>query len=883
VSTSYAEARAGDKYTQFTPRDPCPVCDGRSWCARSDDGSVLLCRRKGGPGALERRDKKGAPYFVYFVGASPASDGDGEGPGPEHSGPVPPAAPVEVLDEVYRRLLDLLTLSEPHREALRRHGLSDEAIDRNGYRSLPRTAPKRQEVLARLSEEFERETLLSVPGLFLDDRNALAVAAMPGLLIPVRDTAGRVVALKVRPDDAVGGGAKYLWVSSKRRGGPSSGCRCHVALGAGGADTIRLTEGEIKADLTTERSGVLTLSAPGVANWRACLPALEALGPATVRVAFDSDALSNAMVAFAVHDCCEGLAELGYRVEVEHWDPAYKGIDDALAAGAPVVVLSGDDVREFLETLAPHDLPGGEHDPGRGFVGSVGTPHEDRPKFQGGSRPLTVELLPVPPLPPGMIPDALRGWLADVARRGCFPLEYPTASALVALSSLVGRNLAVRPKRHDAWTVVPNLWGAIVGPPGLQKTPAVEETLLPLRRLIAKAMEKHAEALRHAVQDVAVAEARAAAAKKKLAEAAKKGAPDSVLRDLAAEANQAAEMSAPPLRRYMVNDTTVEKLGELLRENPRGLLQFRDELTGFFRSMERQGHESDRGFYLEAWNGNGSYTFDRIGRGSVHIPALCLSVFGTIQPGPLARYLKGAAAGEDADGFMPRFQILLYPDPSARFVNVDEWPDAAEKDRAYDVFRWVDAMDPDALGAELDEERGLHFIRLDGEAQELFDGWRGELEERLRGGCEGPLLTCHLAKYRSLMPSLSLLFHVIDRAGTGLLGPITSDAAGRAAGWCDLLEAHARRVYQSAAEGDPESAARLAERIKQSLPNPFTYRNVVRKGWAGLDSVDEVRRAVGILEDRNWVQVVAKPATARGGRPSEEVWINPAVQKERDL
>ena len=50
--------------------------------------------------------------------------------------------------------------------------------------------------------------------------------------------------------------------------------------------------------------------------------------------------------------------------------------------------------------------------------------------------------------------------------------------------------------------------------------------------------------------------------------------------------------------------------------------------------------------------------------------ALSLSLFGTIQPGPLARYLKGAASGDDADGFMPRFQILVYPDPSERFVNV---------------------------------------------------------------------------------------------------------------------------------------------------------------------------------------------------------------------
>jgi putative DNA primase/helicase len=529
-------------------------------------------------------------------------------------------------------------------------------------------------------------------------------------------------------------------------------------------------------------------------------------------------------------------------------------------------------MRAELEALA---------DAAAGFVGFVGSSPHEYPEFEGEPRPLTTDLLPVPTLPIGLLPEPLGRWVADIARRGCFPIEYPAASVLVALSNLIGRSLAIRPRRRDAWTVVANLWGAIVGPPGLQKTPAVEETFLPLRRLVAEAIEAHAAAESQAIEDAAVAEARASAAKKKLAEAAKKGAPDSVLRQLVNEAAPPADRSIPTAKRYMVNDTTVEKLGELLRENPRGLLYFRDELTGFFRSMDRQGHESDRAFYLESWPGTGSFTFDRIGRGTIHIPALCLSIFGTIQPGPLARYLKGATSGEDADGFVPRFQILMYPDAPAKFVNVDEWPDSEAKNAAFEVFRWIDNLDPVALGAEHDEDRGLSFLRFDVPAQELFDEWREALEDRLRNGSESALLTCHLAKYRSLMPSLALLFHIVDSVGTDRLAPVSHSATERAAAWCELLEAHARRVYQAAIEGDPESASRLAERIKQSLPNPFTYRQVALKGWAGLDNVEDVRKAVGILEDRNWAKVVAREAGSKGGRTSEEVWINPAIHRDK--
>ncbi len=80
----------------------------------------------------------------------------------------------------------------------------------------------------------------------------------------------------------------------------------------------------------------------------------------------------------------------------------------------------------------------------------------------------------------------------------------------------------------------------------------------------------------------------------------------------------------------VVNDATVEKLGELLNQNPNGLLLFRDELSGFLRLMDRPGHENDRGFYCEAWNGTGAYTYDRLGRGTLRIEAW----FGETSPGP---------------------------------------------------------------------------------------------------------------------------------------------------------------------------------------------------------------------------------------------------------
>src|SRR6266851_2930744 len=92
---------------------------------------------------------------------------------------------------------------------------------------------------------------------------------------------------------------------------------------------------------------------------------------------------------------------------------------------------------------------------------------------------------------------------------------------------------------------------------------------------------------------------------------------------------EAMRYTPPVAKRYLVNDTTVEKLGELLNHHPNGLLLFRDELSGWLHTMDRPGHENDRAFYCEAWNGTSAYTYDRIGaRDPAHSGRLPLGARG---------------------------------------------------------------------------------------------------------------------------------------------------------------------------------------------------------------------------------------------------------------
>lgn len=255
-------------------------------------------------------------------------------------------------DAGYRCLLAELRLSPDHRDGLKHRGLSDTDIDAGGYKTLPaagRGAAVKQ-VAAELGQDFA-----TVPGFVTGERGP-RIAAPAGLLVPVRDLAGQIVALKLRADDPTPGKPKCLYLSSAKYGGPSPGSPAHVPAGVcGPVELARITEGELKADVAHRLSGVPTLSFPGVASWRVVLPVLQALGVKTVRVAFDADADKNAAVARPLRECVHELPAHGYAVELERWpQDAGKGVDDVLQAGraADIEILAGPAALAAVEEIA---------------------------------------------------------------------------------------------------------------------------------------------------------------------------------------------------------------------------------------------------------------------------------------------------------------------------------------------------------------------------------------------------------------------------------------------------------------------------------------------------------------------------------------------------
>jgi putative DNA primase/helicase len=477
--------------------------------------------------------------------------------------------------------------------------------------------------------------------------------------------------------------------------------------------------------------------------------------------------------------------------------------------------------------------------------------HNPQPKW-ATPQPLDNKLPPVAPFEPELLPPFARRWVADIAERMQVPNDYASVALMVALGGAISRRAVIRPKANDpTWVEVPNLYGAIVAPPGSLKSPVIDVVTKPLVRIEERWRNQYAQEMKK-------------------------------YEELSEEEQK--QMGHPKLKRMILNDVTYEKVQEILSENLLGMIVVRDELAGLFASFSRNGHEGERQFYLTAWSGHSPYGVDRIGRGSIYLPACCLSVLGAIQPARLRDHLAYLAETDTInDGLIQRFQLATYPDFPLEWKYVDRKPDENAQLRVQHVFNEISKLEP---------EEPL-VLRFSSDAQDLFIEWLGQLEFRIRSGNLDAALASHLAKYRGLMPSLAAIFSVAERFSRGFDGfggrqkvsflvsapweTVSLENVLLAIRWCEYLETHAKRIY-AIYSPEVEAAQTLAEHIKKGdVRKVFAARDIYQKRWRGLNEPEMVKAALTVLEKASWVRSLAAKAGPKGGRPSDRYQLSPRI------
>ena len=413
------------------------------------------------------------------------------------------------------------------------------------------------------------------------------------------------------------------------------------------SETIFVCEGE-KDVLSLEPMGVLATCNPmGAGKWRH--EYAETLSGRTVVVIPDNDPATDEngkshykgqKYAAAV---AESLLKHGCEVRIIEF-PSGKDATEWLALGG-----TAEELQELVSKASA--LKAATLETWRAKWQSPG-PIDEWPD----PAPILGELPSVQRFDENLLPVSFRPFVRDVAERMQVPLDYPGIVAVLALAGAVSRRAVIQPKENDTgWVVVPNLWGGIVAPPGFMKSPVIQAVVRPLIEIQQDWRLDFEFALGEHEREKEESELKHSAWREEFKKHTKQGKEVPQRPD--------ATTVAPVLRRLIVNDATFEALHQTMSENPAGILVIRDELTGWWSVLDRTGREGERAFCLQAWNGDTGHTIDRIGRGTIHVEACCMSMLGGIQPGRLRSYLVDALHdGPGNDGLIQRFQLLVWPD-----------------------------------------------------------------------------------------------------------------------------------------------------------------------------------------------------------------------------
>ncbi|MDF3351594.1 DUF3987 domain-containing protein [Sulfitobacter sp. KE34] len=334
---------------------------------------------------------------------------------------------------------------------------------------------------------------------------------------------------------------------------------------------------------------------------------------------------------------------------------------------------------------------------------------------------------PPPELPIDLLPDVIRNFTETRARQiGCDPSGLAVA-ALTACAAAIPDNVKIKVQAHsDKWHESARLWAVVIGPPSSKKTPLISAA---------------SESLRNLDQELFLSWRQEKLAYNRLPKEDRLGT------------------TPPPVRRLVIEDTTVEAAQGVLIGSTWGICILQDELSGFFGAMEKYsgaGAAHDRSVYMRGYNG-GPFVINRKKNeeeGGVYIPNLSISILGGIQPDVIRRITEKASD----DGLIQRFlPIILQP------AKVGADVPAPDVTVPFDnLVRALHRMKADTL------------LSFDETAQAIFEEVQAKHVKLQAIEMMYTQLASHIGKYDGIFARLCVVWHCIENPDLEALPPYIS-------------------------------------------------------------------------------------------------------------
>jgi hypothetical protein len=444
------------------------------------------------------------------------------------------------------------------------------------------------------------------------------------------------------------------------------------------------------------------------------------------------------------------------------------------------------------------------------------------------------------PFPTDALPEPIRGFVVAGAKAiGC-DTSYVALPMLTVLAAAIGHTRRLRLKR--TWTCSTTLWAAVIGESGDKKSPPMGMAVAPFENREFDAAEHNDRADDQYKRELALW--------KKDYKAWE--------RDKKTTDDPPDEPQSPVAERYLIDDATTEGVTPIMRDNPRGVLLYKDELKAWFGSFDRYVSKKggDDAFWLKVFN-NKLVISDRKTSGTIRARRPFICIIGGIQPGTLRRVL----GVDHLESGMAARLLLAWPPSRPR-----KWTDAELPSRIEDaVSAVIDRLF--TLDAELDENERLHPVLIwptesarsmfihyyDDHADEMAE-LAGELKaawSKLEEYAARLALVIHFARWAAVDPSLEAHDKVDEasmRAGIVLT---------------EWFKNEARRVYSMLSESDDEGDRRKLVDWIQRKGTPVSAREA-QQGCRWLRTCDIAEAALEDLVEAGYGDWQPTPPGERG-------------------
>ncbi len=495
-------------------------------------------------------------------------------------------------------------------------------------------------------------------------------------------------------------------------------------------------------------------------------------------------------------------------------------------------------------------------------------------------QPLTEPPPPAPVFPIDCLPKVAADYIKNAAYRMQCPIDLVAIPVLVTMAGAIGSKIEFQPKQLDNWPLRACLWGMIISPKGTRKSSALKAATKPLEKIQAKLAETDKIELdkwkakndEHKVRVKNFNDERKAILKKNGSNA-KLPLPPAVIQN---------HPERPIENHIIINDITIEKLGDIMQQSP-GITLIEDEFAGFMLNMNRYNPDgSNRQFWLQCHSG-GPKKMQRVSREGVLIPDVYCNLIGGIQPSVAEEIFMPAKKTEKRkdDGFLERFGLMVYPEKMKRkYTDGEEDPVlTATMCQMYDTLffsNWNHLLYPPA------QQGDKPFCKFDKKAQAAFKKWMIKHIDFCDNIEEGDPLEGMHQKAEGLLASLILVIH---------LGKIASNESQNSPKDVDLdsflkgirlIEKYFlpmwRRIFACfGTKNDDLGIKKLGNWIKKEKILEFSLRDIKRKCWAIFKTEEDIEDAISVLFSKNWI--LDKRNITKGRKPSWVYVVNELVHK----